>query len=179
MARLAVTGAYDEGRDTLETLLGRRIPKAMGEEIVAAQAAHVRDFQTALPAPEGDGSVLVIQADGKGVCMVVPKAPKEKGPRIRRRPPAARARKSWRWIFTLYTIDPEPGCPPVPLNRRVYAFIGPKKDAFAWLVAEAKKRGYGTKPTLFLSDGDPDLATLQAAMLPEAVPCLDWIHCVE
>jgi hypothetical protein len=151
----------------------------MAEEIVAGQAAHVRDFQTALPAPEGEGAVLVIQADGKGVRMVVPKAPKVKGPRIRAKAPRRQGTKKMAVVFTLYTLNPEPGCPPVPLNRKVYAFIGTKKEAFAWLLGEATKRGYGTKKTLFLSDGDPDLADLQTSLLPEAAPCLDWIHATE
>lgn len=179
VVRQAAIGAYDEGRDTLEKLLGRRVPKAVAEEIVAEQAVHVRDFQTALAAPTGEGSVLVIQADGKGVRMVVPKAEKVRGPRIRAKVARRTGTKKMAVVFTLYTIEPEAGCPPVPLNRKVYAFIGTKKEAFAWLLGEATKRGYGTKKTLFLSDGDPDLADLQTTLFPEATPCLDWIHGVE
>lgn len=179
VARLAVTGAYDEGRDTLETLVGRRVPKAMAEEIVAEQAVHVRAFQATLPAPEKEGTVLVIQVDGKGVRMVVPKAPKMKGPRIRAKAARRQGTKKMAVVFTLYTLNPEAGCPPVPLNRKVYAHVGTKKEAFAWLQAEATKRGYGTKTTLFLSDGDPDLADLQRALLPKVEPCLDWIHATE
>jgi hypothetical protein len=181
VTRLVATSAYDEAVDVLEAVLGAPIPKSMAEEIVAEHGPDVRAFQTQLPAPQGEGAVLVIQVDGKGVRMVNPaKGKKEKGPRIRaKKAPRRTGGKKMAVVISLYTINPEPGCPPEPVNRKVYAFIGPKRDAFSWLLAEAKKRGYGTKPTLFLSDGDPDLADLQAALLPKAVPCLDWIHCVE
>jgi hypothetical protein len=179
VTRLAATSAYDEGRDTLDTLLGARVPKSMAEAIVAEHGAEVRAFQTALPAPQGEGPVLVIQVDGKGVTMVNPKAKELPGPRIQAKVVRRTGNKKMAVVISIYTIEPEPFCPPDPINRRVYAFIGTRKEAFAWLVAEATKRGYGTKPTLFMSDGDPVLAELQTAMLPLARPCLDWIHCVE
>ncbi len=179
VVRQASLGAYDEGRDTLAAMLRRCVPKSMAEAIVAAQAEYVREFQTALPGPEAEGTVLVIQADGKGVRLVVPKGEKVKGPRIRGKVARRTGTKKMAVVFTIYTLNPEAGCPPVPINRKVYAFIGPKKEAFAWLVGEATKRGYGTKKTLFLSDGDPGLADLQLALLPAAEPCLDWIHATE
>lgn len=179
VGRLAAASAYDETRDALEAILGASVPKSMAEAIVAEQAADVRAFQTALPVPGGEGSVLVIQVDGKGVPMVQPKAPEPKGPRIRAKSFERRGKKKMAVVISLYTINPEPNCPPAPINRKVYAFVGTKRTAFEWLVAEARKRGYGAKKSLFLSDGDPQLADLQAELLPAATPCLDWIHATE
>jgi hypothetical protein len=179
VVRLAATSAYDTARDALDRLLGTTVPKAIAEAIVAEHAADVAAFQTALPAPAGEGAVLVVQVDGKGVPMVCPKVEELPGPRIRPKAVGRRGKKKMAVVISLYTIDPEPFGPPKPINRKVYAFIGPKRSAFEWLAAEAKKRGYGSKATLFLSDGDLDLAELQAEMLPLATPCLDWIHATE
>lgn len=179
VVRMAASSAYDESLSALDALLGRSVPKSIAEEIVAEHAADVRAFQTALPAPAGEGAVLVIQVDGKGVPMVRPKVKELPGPRIRAKFEKRQGKKRMAVVISLYTLNPEPFGPPEPINRKVYAFIGTKREAFEWLAAEARKRGYGTKPTLFLSDGDPDLAELQVEMLPQARPCLDWIHATE
>lgn len=179
VVRLAATSAYDEAVSALDRLLGASVPKAIAEEIVAEHARDVRAFQTAQPAPAGEGAVLVVQVDGKGVPMARPKAKELPGPRMRAKAVERRGKKKMAVVVTVYSFNPEPGCPPVPINRKVYAFIGTKREAFAWVLAEATKRGYGVKPTLFLSDGDLDLAELHAEMLPAATPCLDWIHATE
>ncbi|MDB5098202.1 MAG: hypothetical protein JWM80_2623 [Cyanobacteria bacterium RYN_339] len=83
VTRLAATSAYDEAVGVLETVLCAHVPKSMAEEIVAEHGPDVCAFQTRLPAPRGEGAVLVIQVDGKGVRMVNPgKGKKAKGSRI-------------------------------------------------------------------------------------------------
>lgn len=82
-------------------------------------------------------------------------------------------------LFTIYTMDPEAECLPDPIERKVYAFLGTKRAAFEAFEAEAKKRGYGQLKTLFLSDGDHDLADLQSQFFPQAEACVDWAHVVE
>lgn len=81
--------------------------------------------------------------------------------------------------FTVYMINPVEGHAPAPIARKVYAYLGPKRSAFLAFQAEAVKRGYGWYKTLFLSDGDPDLHTLQQEFFPDAEPCVDWVHVVE
>ena len=176
---LAVKSPYDDGIDDLATLLGIAVPKLSAERILADAAPHVEAFRETQSAPDGEGSVLVIEADGKGVPMVRPKSDEPPGPKMRRKKGEKRNKKKMATVFTLYTIDPEPLTSPEPQNRKVYAFLGTKRAAFEAIQAEVVKRGYGQMPTLFLSDGDPDLAALAGEFFPEAQPCVDWIHVVE
>lgn len=69
-----------------------------------------------------------------------------------------------------------------PLNKRVYATFESYRALFEWLVAEARKRGYGTEKfstVLFVADGAKVLWTLQQEFFPDAEVCLDWYHAVE
>lgn len=179
LVRMSVTGTYDEGCDNLDRLLGIRIPKRMAEAIVGEAAPYVAPFRVEVPPPIEEGTVLVIQADSKGVRMVKPKPDEPKGPKMRRKKGEKRNRKKMAVVFTVYTMNPEPDCAPNPIARKVYAYLGPKRDAFKAFLAEAEKRGYGRLKALFLSDGDHDLATLQREFFPAAESCVDWIHVVE
>lgn len=175
--KLSAHDAYDTGHQLLLDLLGVTVNKAIAEQMVAEAATDVPAFHAARPAPENEGSVLVIQADGKGIPMVRP-ATKETGPKMRRKKGEKRNKKKMATVFTLYTLDPEPGTEPKALNRKTYAFLTTKREAFRRIAAEVKKRAQGKK-VLFLSDGDPDLAALASEFFPEAEPCVDWIHVVE
>jgi hypothetical protein len=179
LTRMSVAGPYDEACDNLEQLLGIRVPKRMAEAMVTEAAPAVAPFRAELPPPSEAGSVLVIQADGKGVRMVKPKPDEPPGPKMRLTKGQKRNRKKMATVFTAYTMNPEAECAPTPIARKVYAFLGTKRAAFEAFRAEAVKRGYGRLKTLFLSDGDPDLADLQAEFFPEAEPCVDWVHVVE
>jgi hypothetical protein len=176
---LAVKNPYDDSVDDLATLLGIALPKLSAERILADASPLVAPFRAEQPAPTGGGSVLVIEADGKGVRMVRPKSDEPPGPAMRRKKGEKRNKMKMATVFTLYTLDPQPLTAPEPQHRKVYAFLGTKRAAFEAIRAEVAKRGYGQKPTLFLSDGDPDLAELQRTFFPDAQPCVDWIHVVE
>lgn len=175
--KLSAHDAYDTGHQLLLDLLGVTVNKAIAEEIVAEAAIDVPAFQATLPAPANEGSVLVIQADGKGIPMVRP-AVKEAGPKMRRKKGEKRNKKKMATIFTLNSLDPGPGFEPKALNRKTYAHLTTKREAFKRIAAEVEKRAQGKK-VLFLSDGDPDLAALASEFFPEAEPCVDWIHVVE
>jgi hypothetical protein len=176
---LAVKNPYGDGVDGLATLLGLSLPKLSAERIVADAAPHVSPFRRAQPAPTGEGAVLVIEADGKGIRMVKPASDEPAGPKMRRKKGEKRNKKKMATVFTFYTLDPQPLGAPKPQHHKVYAFLGTKRSAFEAIRAEVAKRGYGQKATLFLSDGDPDLAALQREFFPEARPCVDWVHVVE
>ena len=69
-----------------------------------------------------------------------------------------------------------------PINKRVYGTFTTYRDLFVWLLAEAKKRGYGTSKftkVLFIADGAQVLWDLQQEFFPDAEVCLDWFHVVE
>lgn len=179
LMRMSVTGVYDEACDSLERLLGIRVPKRMAEAMIAEAAPYVTPFRAELPPPAEEGSVLVIEADGKGIRMVKPKTDEPKGPKMRLTKGQKRNKKKMATVFTVYTMNPVDGCLPNPLERKVYAYLGTKRDAFKTFSSEAVKRGYGKLKPLFLSDGDPNLAALKVEFFPEADPCVDWVHVVE
>jgi hypothetical protein len=179
MMRFGAKETYDNGCDDLTMLLGIKIPKRMAEAIVAEGAQDVAPFREQLAPPSEEGAILVIQADGKGIRMAKPKTDEPKGPKIRLTKGQKRNKKKMANVFTVYTINPVAEYSPDPIERKVYAFMGTKRAAFEKFAPEAEKRGYGRLKTLFLSDGDHDLADLQGEFFPEAEPCVDWIHVVE
>ena len=66
-----------------------------------------------------------------------------------------------------------------PVNKRVLATYEGHEALFVLLEKEARKRGYGEKPTLFLGDGSEHIWRLQKKYFGEALACLDWYHAVE
>lgn len=175
--KLAAQNAYEEGHDTLHELLGVTVPKAIAEKLVVEASADAPAFQRVQGVPEGEGEVVVIQADGKGIPMVRAAQP-EAGPKMRRKKGEKRNKKKMATIFTISSLAPEPETEPLALNRKTYGTLGTKRQAFERFAEIAAARVAGKK-LLFLSDADPDLAALQREFFPEAESCVDWIHVVE
>lgn len=69
----AAKGSFDEGVKTLETYTGAHVPKRQFEELVSRAAQDFDlfydDRRTRARADPGDGSILVLTVDGKGVVM--------------------------------------------------------------------------------------------------------------
>ena len=74
MAIEAAKGSFDEGVKTLETYTGAHVPKRQFEELTIRAAqdfeAFYADRQSHACEPPGNGSVLVLTVDGKGVTML-------------------------------------------------------------------------------------------------------------
>jgi len=99
------TESYDESNRVLERILGLSISKLALETSVQEDAADVQDFyeQKAVPSASEEGSILVIQADGKGVPMVRQQpAPQP----ARRGKGAKRSKKKEAVVTAIYTIEP-------------------------------------------------------------------------
>jgi hypothetical protein len=156
-----------------------------------------------MPAPDDDGEILVIQNDDKGAGMISraeharrcrPHQKKRRGkgarterkrkrrsqPRVRR----AKGKKSknarMSKVFVIYTLRRnKDGTLDGPINKRVLATFGSRRQAFAMALTEALKRGYRHKPTYFLADGSRAIWTLQREFFPLATPCIDWYHVCE
>lgn len=171
--------------------------------MVDSVGEQARPFLEQLPAPKGDGDVLVIEVDGGGAPMIRPRehelrrrAHQRRG---RRRGTSRHGRRAKRksagrerrakgdksknakvaFVGILYTLRKTPQGREGPLNKRVYATFESHEALFIWLRREAIKRGYGIKPCLFLADGSDHIWRLQAEYLPLADTCLDWYHVVE
>jgi hypothetical protein len=162
-----------------------------------------------VPEPSQEGSIVVVSADCKGVPMVrsaVAGVEEESTPEATARPAPHRRRgkgekantKRMAAVGAVYTIEPfvrttdevidelqrkkaKKRRPP-PQHKRVRAdlLLG-KVTLFLWLADELCRRNpEGTKPVVFLSDGERALHDRQREYLPEGVTCiLDLLHVME
>ena len=160
-----------------------------------------RPFLEDLPAPRGDGDVLVIEVDARGAPMIGPaehqlrKASRKKlrgSTRRHHRRHLKRARAKPRrksgeksknakgaFVAVLYTLRRTANGREGPINKRLIATFESHQSLFIWLKREAIKRGYGVKPCLFLADGSEHIWRLQQEHLPLAESCIDWFHVIE
>lgn len=160
-----------------------------------------RPFLDDLPAPLGDGDVLIIEVDARGAPMIGPaehqlrKASRKKlrgSTRRHHRRQLKRARAKPRrksgeksknakgaFVAVLYTLRRTANGREGPINKRLIATFESHEALFIWLRREAIKRGYGVKPCLFLADGSDHIWRLQKEYLPLAETCIDWFHVIE
>lgn len=158
------------------------------------------------PAPDGDGEVLVILVDGKGVPTAtlrelrkrrgkrrkarVPNSPRHRGRQRRARWTPKRRRKKgdksknakMATLVVMYTLKRRGRYLVGPINRWVYGSFAPKKHAFIIARREANKRGFAPgsgKQVQLLTDGDRDLEQYGKTYFGEAIHTLDVIHVVE
>jgi hypothetical protein len=175
-----------------------RMVDAVGEE--------ARGFVEALPAPDDDGEILVIQVDGRGAPMIGKvehqRRTRKRGTKKRRRSARTNRRHARRArrrehpkkrrtsgqksknakvavLAVIYTLRKTPEGLEGPLNKRIIGTFRGHDELFRWLVPEAKKRGYGTKRTLFAADGCNHIWRCQEKYLPDVDVCIDWYHVVE
>jgi hypothetical protein len=141
-------------------------------------------------------TILVAQADGKGVPMVQP-APAERPARRGKGAPPNRMREAV--VTALYTIQPyqrsaeavaaallrEPERPtsaprPRPINKELRATLDGKAVAMTRLATRAQQReGPQIRDRVALTDGAPALQAQVRAALPGYPLVLDIIHAVE
>jgi hypothetical protein len=203
-----VDDAHAEAIKKLATILGLEIAVKASEDLNREQGSDVEPFQNHLPTPEAleEGPILVVTADCKGVPLVRKALPKEETvetplPELAnpRRGKGEKAnKKKMAAVGAVYTIEPfvrsadevidevmrEKAAKrrPKPTHKRVRAELLVGKVAlFVWLADEVVRRNStGTKPLVFLSDGERALHDRQSEYLPENVICiLDLFHVME
>lgn len=161
---------------------------------------EARPFLEQAGAPDDDGEILFIQADGKGAPMITsaeyrkrrqrhqPKGSNKRHSRRRSRVPLPRRRRTKgkksknckvAVVGAIYTLRRTANGLEGPINKRVYATFESHEALFVWLRHEADKRGYGTKTTVFLGDGSAHIWRNKAIYFPDAIECIDWCHVVE
>src|SRR3954470_1530881 len=208
LGSFVVDDAHAEAIGKLETILGVEITVRASEDLNREQASDVEVFQDRLPVPEAatEAPLLVVTADCKGVPLVRKALPPEEttdpplpAPAHQRRGKGEKAnKKKMAAVGAVYTIDPfvrtaddvidevmrkkarerRPG----PQNKRVRAELLVGKVAlFLWLADEVIRRDpRGSKPVIFLSDGERALHDRQGEYLPEDTVCiLDLFHVME
>ena len=107
---LGVYSVYHKAADILDRILGLSLSTRVVEEAVAKDAVDVEAYyaQKPPPLPADEAEILVIQADGKGVPMIL-EAPT--GPQVRLGKGEKRGHKKEALVTTLYTISTAPRTP--------------------------------------------------------------------
>jgi hypothetical protein len=199
------TESYDESNTVLERILGLSISKQALETAVQEDAVDVGAFyeQKGGPSPEDEGSILVIQADGKGVPMVRTEPVDQSA---RRGKGQKRTKKKEAVVTALYTIDPYSRTPqqvadalmgdlerdkeaertstqaqrPAPVGKEVRATLQGKDVALERLVRRVAQRESGhIQQRAALTDGDKALQMRILSKFPDFELVLDIIHVSE
>lgn len=204
VTRLCAQQAFASARKSFEQFCEWMPSPRAVLRMVDAVGAKARPFLEQAPAPEGDGEVLVIQADGKGAPTISSRerarrarrrrprvgkngrherrAHRREHPRVRRAPGKKSKNAKVAAVGVLYTLRRTDDGLEGPVNKRIYATFTSYRALFEWLHAEAVRRGYGTTKfsrVLFLADGADVLWDLQQEFFPDAECCLDWYHVAE
>lgn len=184
---------------SLERILGWPLSIQALETTARADAVDVAAFYerpVEATAPTEAASILVAQADGKGVPMVQP-PPAERPVRRGKGHPSNRLREAV--VTALYTIQPyqrtpeavaaallrdpdrpAPGPRPRPVNKELRATLDGKAVAVTRLAARAARReGPQIRDRVALTDGAAALQDKLRAALPDYTLVLDIIHAVE
>jgi len=181
--RLAVQVPFEQARRLLQRFLGWAPAHKVIEQMVLGLGAYADRYFETMPAPAGDGEVLVTQIDLKCIPTATARELKRRRGkrRVNRHPESARHRgrqKRHRYgpkrrrrkgdkskngkgatLVVQYTlrVSPEDGLLLGPINKVVYASFACKRHAFAWARLQAEKRGFfpGSNQLMqFVSDGD-------------------------
>ncbi len=208
LGSFVVDDAHAEASRKLGTILGLEIAVKASEDLNREQASDVEVFQDRLPIPDPaeEGPLLVVTADCKGVPLVRKALPPVEAtdtplPALanQRRGKGEKAnKKKMAAVGAVYTIEPfvrkaddvieevmrkkARERRPSPRNKRVRAELLVGKVAlFLWLADEVIRRNPpGSKPVIFLSDGERALHDRQSEYLPENTVCiLDLFHVME
>jgi hypothetical protein len=198
---LGVDQAYQSVGTLLREFLGvatssRSVQKEIGEDAGTVEAFY-QDAEP--PVPISDATLLIVQADGKGVPMVLPSEP-ERSVRLGKGKKTGRKKEAV--VTAIYTQSPrvrtpkevvqslfDPSPPPRTSspkgkeeirNRRYFATLGGKAQALS-LAAQEAERQDGTHIThrIALTDGSEALQERTREAFPDFTLTLDFIHADE
>lgn len=195
---LAVDGVFEKGLETVAKFLGLALPKLALETWVREESALTTAFyaQRAPVPAESEGSILVVQADGKGVPLVRTETAKTP---VRRGKGDKKTRKKEAIATALYTIAPFRRSPqavvdaffqtaqpapealrPSPCHKQVFASMNGK----AWTLERLRERvhqreGRHLRARVALTDGARALQQQMREKFPDFTLVLDIIHAME
>ncbi|MGD2178555.1 MAG: ISKra4 family transposase [Anaerolineae bacterium] len=199
---LGVYVAYNKAADIEDRFLGidlstRVLQKMIGEDTVDAKAFYA---QKPPPLPSTEANTLVIQADGKGVPMVL-ETPAE--PTVRLGKGQKRGCKKEAIVTTVYTVGCAPRTPEQvvasyfnqnqhpapetapskrvkPQNKHIWATLDGKDIALDRLAKQVDpRRGSHILHKVALCDGCEALQTRIEARFPDFNLILDFVHANE
>jgi hypothetical protein len=194
---LAVYVAYGKDTDLLERFFDLKLSTRVLQQTIDADAADVEAFYTHKPppSPAEEAEILVIQADGKGVPMVL-ETPAES--KVRLGKGEKRGRKKEAIVTTVYTVACAPRMPeevvaglfyqssgtqkeasehPKPQNKHIWATLDGKDAALDRLAKQvAPRQGSHIQHKVALCDGCEALQLRIEARFPDFNLILDFIH---
>ena len=202
-AWLVAQTTFDGAVSVLGKLSGYAPSKRSSLGIADRLGPVASEFLDELPAPDGDGDVLVVSFDDKAAPMLRASAHRKrcrphkklargvsrrKARRLRRQAnPRPRRKKGDKTkngrsakVAVVYTLRRlADGSVEGPINRRIFATFGSRAELVRRVQTDALLRGYPNKRTLFLADGATTLWDIWRKHFGEATPCLDWYHLSE
>jgi hypothetical protein len=199
---LGVYNVYHKTSDVLCRLLGLNLSIGAIESNIADDAADVESYyaQKPPPNPAEEAEILVVQADGKGVPMVL-EEPAEA--QIRLGKGQKRGRKKEAMVTSIYTIASNPRTPQSvvdsffqqnptdtsqknktnccrPQHKHIWGTLDGKDAALERLAKQvAVREGQHILSRVALCDGYEPLQTRITAQFPDFTLILDFIHADE
>ena len=197
---LGVYNVYHKTSDILERILKLLLSTGAIETNIDEDAADVEAYyaQKSPPAPSQEAEILVIQADGKGVPLIL-EEPTE--PQVRLGKGQKRGCKKEAIVTTVYTIETKPRTPaevvdsyyhlpqsdtrakpasPKPQHKHIWATLDGKDVALARLAKQVTARdGEHIQHRVVLCDGCEALQTRLINQFPDFTLILDFIHANE
>lgn len=194
---LAVYVAYSKDADLLDRFFDLPLSTRVIQQIIDTDAEDVEAFyiQKPPPSPTEEEEILVIQADGKGVPMVL-ETPAE--PQVRLGKGKKRGRKKEAIVTTVYTTACTPRTPQQvvdslfcqdsdspeapsehsrPQNKHIWATLDGKDAALDRLAKQvAPRQGNHIQHQVALCDGCEALQSRIEARFPDFHLILDFIH---
>jgi len=195
---LGVYNVYHKSGDILSRLLGLNLSTGAIESNIATDATDVESYYAQKPAPQPaeEAEILVIQADGKGVPMVLEEPPE---PQVRLGKGQKRGRKKEAMVTSIYTIAAQMRTPQAvvdsffrhnptdtspnrchPQHKHIWATLDGKDAALARLAQQvASREGDHILARVALCDGYEPLQTRITKQFPDFTLILDFIHADE
>jgi len=196
---LGVYTVYGKSSDILGRLLGLTLSTRALQENIAADAGEVEAYYAQKPAPNPmkEAEILVIQADGKGVPLILEEAAEA---RVRLGKGEKRGRKKEAIVTAVYSIAAKPRTPeevvesyfnheqsekpsappPKPQNKHIWATLDGKDTALVRLSKQVNLRqGEHIQHKVALCDGCEALQSRIAAQFADFTLTLDFIHADE
>jgi hypothetical protein len=192
---------YAKASALLGRLLGRELSTRQLAQFIEQDATDVEAFYEEQPPPPAsqEGTILVVQADGKGVPLVSP-TPSSGAVRLQRG--EARSRKKVVVVTTLYTIhaaprtaeevlcslfneemvptEAAPSQRTRPQHKQLWGTLAGKAPALTRLARQVAKRdGAHIQQRVMLCDGDKSLQGHLRERFPHFVLIVDFIHAYE
>jgi len=200
VAYLGVYVPYNKAVDIFKRILKLGVSTRVQQKFVAEDSQDVLAYYDQKPSPtaSGEAEILVVQADGKGVPIILEKSSSDP---VRLGKGQKRGRKKEAIVTTVYTIAANPRTPeevvnsffrqneedkksnpspPKPQNKHIWATLDGKETALARLGQQVGPRqGAHIQHKVALADGCEALQERLKEKFPDFTLILDFVHANE